>query len=271
MKNKRNLYRSEGFTLIELLVVIAIIAILAAILFPVFARARENARRTSCLSNLKQIGLGLIQYTQDYDEKITSSWYCTTDSSGNCTMGDSGGDTASDPTTQHYKWMDAIFPYVKSEQVFNCPSDSISPQYIYYQNASGANYNYGSYGINVTYWGSNLVHSPAGRSLAAIADVSRTVYATDFDFDYNSPYGTIDNVAPELAWKCASGEGTCSGTTPYGLATVNGKPHIGRVIGRHLDTSVVLFCDGHVKSMKMSALAEKGTDNQYRYFTIEDD
>ena len=60
----------RGFTLIELLVVIAIIAILAAILFPVFARARENARRASCQSNLKQIGLGIFQYTQDYDEKM---------------------------------------------------------------------------------------------------------------------------------------------------------------------------------------------------------
>src|SRR4028119_299121 len=60
----------RGFTLIELLVVIGIIAILAAILFPVFARARENARRSSCQSNLKQIGLGMLQYAQDYDEKF---------------------------------------------------------------------------------------------------------------------------------------------------------------------------------------------------------
>src|SRR5687768_5924591 len=67
----------KGFTLIELLVVIAIIAILAAILFPVFARARENARRSSCQSNLKQIGLGFAQYTQDYDEKMPITIYWT--------------------------------------------------------------------------------------------------------------------------------------------------------------------------------------------------
>ena len=97
--NKRN-----AFTLIELLVVIAIIAILAAILFPVFARARENARRTSCLSNLKQIGLGIIQYGQDYDGYMPPSQ-----------LG-SGIYTESWPTL--------MFPYIKSEQVFVCPSGS---------------------------------------------------------------------------------------------------------------------------------------------------
>src|SRR4028118_1729019 len=103
MKNRTR--RTEGFTLIELLVVIAIIAILASILFPVFARARENARRASCQSNLKQIGLGFAQYTQDYDERYPRV----------------GGKNA----FNYYSpsWRVAIYPYVKSTQLFSCPSN----------------------------------------------------------------------------------------------------------------------------------------------------
>jgi prepilin-type N-terminal cleavage/methylation domain-containing protein/prepilin-type processing-associated H-X9-DG protein len=90
---------ARGFTLIELLVVIAIIAILAAILFPVFARARENARRASCQSNLIQIGLALIMYTQDYDEKAygapSYSW-----------------------------WTDPYLPYINNDQILQCPSST---------------------------------------------------------------------------------------------------------------------------------------------------
>jgi prepilin-type N-terminal cleavage/methylation domain-containing protein/prepilin-type processing-associated H-X9-DG protein len=98
---------SKGFTLIELLVVIAIIAILAAILFPVFARARENARRASCQSNLKQIGLGIIQYAQDFDGYMPPS------------------QLGADPAL--YSWPTLMFPYIKSAQVFVCPSGEVSP------------------------------------------------------------------------------------------------------------------------------------------------
>ena len=99
----------KGFTLIELLVVIAIIAILAAILFPVFARAREKARQTSCLSNQKQIGLGLMMYCQDYDETYPLSYLYV-----NPAAGGSAG---------YVHWSGMIAPYVKNWQLFVCPSD----------------------------------------------------------------------------------------------------------------------------------------------------
>ncbi len=100
--------KRNGFTLIELLVVIAIIAILAAILFPVFARAREKARQTSCLSNMKQIALAQLMYAQDYDER-TVRWIGYVDA----------GDY--NPPQFSY-WYEYIMPYVKNEQIFVCPS-----------------------------------------------------------------------------------------------------------------------------------------------------
>jgi len=100
--NKRRSHSvSRGFTLIELLVVIAIIAILAAILFPVFARAREKARTASCQSNMKQVSLGIIMYMQDYDESFPLY----------------AGDLPQN-------WDRTCMPYIKNEQVFSCPSDT---------------------------------------------------------------------------------------------------------------------------------------------------
>jgi prepilin-type N-terminal cleavage/methylation domain-containing protein/prepilin-type processing-associated H-X9-DG protein len=108
----------RGFTLIELLVVIAIIAILAAILFPVFAKAREKARQTSCLSNLKQLEVGMIMYKEDYDQKNVSAALPTTDA---VTPNGPYGPTS---CGNHYWWFDMIYPYVKNSQIILCPSDS---------------------------------------------------------------------------------------------------------------------------------------------------
>jgi prepilin-type N-terminal cleavage/methylation domain-containing protein/prepilin-type processing-associated H-X9-DG protein len=136
---KRTSARSSGFTLIELLVVIAIIAILAAILFPVFARARENARKSTCQSNLKQIGAAMLQYVQDYDERYPAG-YAIFHAAGVGSVGDTSNGTyfhdnwslAANPSTSAQTiamrnagvlWLQVMGPYVKNERVFKCPSD----------------------------------------------------------------------------------------------------------------------------------------------------
>jgi len=124
--------RRSGFTLIELLVVIAIIAILAAILFPVFARAREKARQTSCLNNMKQFGTAVLMYAQDYDEMMPRVYV--------------GGPLSYTlPNGSSYSgyllWHTMLFPYIKNIQVYNCPSDT--------QRWTGQYTGSTSYGLNV--------------------------------------------------------------------------------------------------------------------------
>ena len=136
--------KKAGFTLIELLVVIAIIAILASILFPVFAKAREKARQSSCLSNLKQMGLATMSYLQDYDESYP---------------GHTGGATAADD------WPAMLIPYMKNAQIIQCPSAKPAPTHMV---ISG----YGlCYGYNCYYLGN--------KSQAAMEDSSGTLMLAD--------------------------------------------------------------------------------------------
>lgn len=249
---KKNLH--HAFTLIELLVVIAIIAILAAILFPVFGRARENGRRASCQSNLKQIGLGLIQYSQDYDEILIADWY----SSQNKTQPPGGASVS-------YKWMDAAYPYIKSEQIFMCPSakGERAKPYVYYEKLAAETGLYGSYIITHGY-GNLTTRTAAGCpdctppvshpatvpadlvSLAAVGSATTTAWVMDGDDGNDS-----DDQVP------------FSADVSAGVFT--------NFTDRHLDTVNVLFLDGHVKSLKTDALKRKNADGIVSMATIRED
>ncbi|RYG68422.1 DUF1559 domain-containing protein [bacterium] len=221
--------RKNAFTLIELLVVIAIIAILAAILFPVFGRARENARRSSCQSNLKQIGLGLIQYTQDYDERLPRN------------------DSARDIST----WIDNLQPYIKSDQLFVCPSDSTP----YIPTAAGTAGRRSSYGINQIYsadQSENLFEANTANvdtaSLASIEDTSGTIGVGDSK-DLYQVYSGGSTIIPMAL--------TASPPT-FGQGGTNGA-----FVARHLEGANFMFLDGHVKWERLDKLAARTPAGKY--------
>lgn len=248
MKCVRTSAGYKAFTLIELLVVIAIIAILAAILFPVFARARENARRSSCQSNLKQIGLGMLQYSQDYDELLIPIY-----------IGPGGWDKTKVNDPVNYRWMDAVQPYTKSEQVFNCPSDIFTSGAGPYKFKAGQN-QYGSYAINSVSDNGTAPTPPSNSPYNATISLSRleAPATTAWVMDSFHPTGA----AFDYSWVEDGG--------PVLTASTGSPPVSDRITARHLDTISVLYTDGHVKSLKLEALT-KATGGVMTAFSVEDD
>lgn len=218
--------RKRGFTLIELLVVIAIIAILAAILFPVFARAREQARKTTCVSNLKQLATGMMMYVQDYDEKFPSG-------RAGCAHGDcpspgqfqcwnqADGRGIDDFNMQAMWYAVSMYPYVKNAQLFTCPS---APEGVYKDWMSG------------------------GASPARMRELGYTFNGISYEW----------KLANAVAARC--GQGLASYQSPVNRVMFIenwqiGAPHSGSGQWAFHKTSAnnAAFLDGHVKWMRMSA------------------
>jgi prepilin-type N-terminal cleavage/methylation domain-containing protein/prepilin-type processing-associated H-X9-DG protein len=272
--------RRQAFTLIELLVVIAIIAILAAILFPVFAQAKEAAKKTQCLSNTKQVGLAVMQYVGDYDGTYPCGWF-----GREWWQTFPTSESNSDPNAVSYKWLDAVYPYVKNEQLYSCPSNDLGEagKFIYRDRLTQRSptagdkpdtRRYGTYAANLAYWGNNNPGTPPlsdnnsqTQTESSLGDSAGTIFAIDGNGSY------------QVAWEHIAGQPS--------ISTVKGKPTLGinngtnnldgAVVFRHSGQANAIWCDGHAKSLSPGAATTKVTDNSlatygaYKFFTSEQD
>lgn len=250
-----NIPRKHAFTLIELLVVIAIISILAAILFPVFNRVRENARRASCQSNLKQMALAIHQYTQDYDERMPLPYRAKVGTESPKAAYPQGSDEFN-----YFTWADGVEPYIKSTQVLYCPSDSVR-RYV-----SGDKHGQISYGMNnfLSGYEGTIANGPRvsvgnqndvstrslwpGQSLAAIVSptgkilISEVYKGSSYAGPVLKPMESGFSGGIYYSWPLSM---DIDDSTPWGasvLATWNKK-------GRHFGGVNIAFVDGHVKWM----------------------
>jgi prepilin-type N-terminal cleavage/methylation domain-containing protein/prepilin-type processing-associated H-X9-DG protein len=211
----------RGFTLIELLVVIAIIAILAAILFPVFAQAREKARGAACLSNVKQLGLALQMYAQDYDETLPNHAADT--------------DKFLDPKAPA-NWAKAVSPYAKNTQIFACPSAPLEPRL----KTAAPPFN--------SYQGNAVVLSVQGTTLARIPNPADIIFCQENFFNWtiiwNRPAQVKLNPPKFQWWHLVDCRPQFAGppTLPSGCAE--------QYNSRHFDGGNIVFVDGHAKFRK---------------------
>lgn len=205
----------SGFTLIELLVVIAIISILAAILFPVFATAREKARQTACASNLKQIGIATLQYIQDYDELYPSGTFFGVQ------YADHG-----------CGWTRQMYPYIKSKQVLVCPNDGKGSRLSYVGNAN-------VYGV------ANFSKQSSVTQTVLLCEMQNFPYDVSDTYMYDQSPTTNG-----LDWAFFSGNSqNYWGPSSHDMATGwLGGYTMGRAEdGTHLDGSCYMMADGHMK------------------------
>jgi prepilin-type N-terminal cleavage/methylation domain-containing protein/prepilin-type processing-associated H-X9-DG protein len=225
----------RAFTLIELLVVIAIIAILAAILFPVFAQARDKARQAVCASNLKQIAAAMHMYSQDFDERIPSLTV------------DAPGDKRA--SGKQIGWPIVIQPYVKNEQVFYCPSYPILKPYRSLSSSVDSQWliPYGYNDVVATY-GAN---TSGGHTWAELEYASHTIMVAD-DQEARVGLGYYNLFSSYGNSRCWS---YTDKTNPPWIQTV------GQLHGRHSGGANIAFCDGHVAWMRVPGVVTR--DDSY--------
>lgn len=221
--------KRKGFTLIELLIVISIVAILTMFLFPVFMRVRENARRASCASNLKQIALGLHMYTQDYDER---AYAMAPDEYGG------GG------ITNQLDWLRPYDDYLKSSQIKQCPSAPKNVRPVSYSTSFGA---FRSFSVTGGTPGQSIPYQQ-------ICDNSRTMFALDGEGDYTITVPSFTSQRSDL-----DGTKPCTVSDCMTVAAGSGGGTAGayRVSMRHLAGFNAAFFDGHVKWYPRTRLFQK--------------
>ena len=275
---ENTMQRSKAFTLIELLVVIAIIAILAAILFPVFAQAKAAAKATQDLSNVKQIGLSIAQYTTDNDGAYTGGWF------GNLWETDdvSKVPTPNDPL--RYKWMDVMLPYIKSTDIFTGPTANIPdrkgiflPATRIRQETGGmTTERWGSYALNCSYWaGNDNVAAPTtegGRvqSETTVDDPAGTILVFNGNGSFQVSWPNINEQPKRVV-------GTGNAQSLSWNDRGNGDRREGAVMFPNNGRSNVLFTDSHAKStspgdmLRRNETPNTDTTGALRMFTISQD